>query len=64
MALPTKTKTVKIAHATFKFECEPCEGEYLDTTVSINGVYFCSISWPDLQSFIDDLELTIAKHSI
>lgn len=64
MALPTKKQLISIWGINFDFTCEPCEGEYLDTEVKVNGVYFCSISYPDIQNFIDDLNQTIAKHAI
>jgi hypothetical protein len=64
MSLPTKYKSINIGSASLKFICEPCEGEYLDTKVKINDGYLCMISWPDLDSFIEDLQQAVAKHSI
>jgi hypothetical protein len=64
MGLPVKTKSKTIGNLDFKFTCEPCEGQYLDTKVTINGLYFCTISWPDLYDFIQEISLPVGKYAI
>jgi hypothetical protein len=66
MALPSKGKSVQVGHVTFIFTCipEPSETEYNDTSVRINDMYFCSITWADLDNFIKEIQSTVGKYSI
>lgn len=64
MSLPTRIKSVTIGHLSFKFICEPCEGQYLDTQVTVSGMYFCSISWPNLDKFLEEISLAVGKYAI
>jgi hypothetical protein len=66
MPLQPKTKNVRIAHMDFKFTCtpEPSETEYLDTNVYADDSYFCSITWLDIDKFIEELQSIIGKYSI
>lgn len=50
-----KTHTAHLGDLTMVFECEPCEGKYLDTKVTVNGVQMCWISWPEKDEFIQKL---------
>ena len=62
-----KTKYVQKligANNSLEFTCEPCEGEYLDTKVQLNGVFLCWISFPDLEEFVNKLNNTIAEFAI
>ena len=62
-----KTKYVQKvigADNSLEFTCEPCEGEYLDTRVDLNGVFLCCISFPDIEKFVKELNNTIAKYAI
>lgn len=59
-----KEITKIIDNNTFFFECEQCEGQYLDTRVSINNTFFCCISFPDMEQFLKDFSDFMAKHRI
>jgi hypothetical protein len=64
MSLPLKMKSVELGDSTLEFRCEPCEGEYLDTSVMINGQSLCWITWNDVEKFIEEIRLPISKYSI
>jgi hypothetical protein len=66
MSLPTKTKNVTVGHVNFKFTCtpEPSETEYLDTQVYIQGSYFCTITWLDLDKFIEEIQRAVGTYAI
>ena len=64
MALPTKTTSRKIGSVLIQIDCVPCEGEYLDATVKINGNLLCWISWTTIDPFIKDIDEVIEKHRI
>jgi hypothetical protein len=65
MGEKTKTNRITVANNRFEFICQCDEGgEYLDTTVTLNGSYFCCISWKDREQFITDFTEFMAKHRI
>ena len=49
---------------TLCFTCEQCEGEYLDTRVTINGTFFCCITFSDLEDFMRDFKIFMANYRI
>jgi hypothetical protein len=49
---------------TLCFTCEQCEGEYLDTKVTINGTFFCWITFSDLENFMKDFSIFMANYRI
>ena len=62
--MPTKVKTIQIDNNVLFFQCEECEGYYLDTRVDINGTFFCCITWNDRDKFIKDFGEFMAKYRI
>jgi len=63
-ATSTKTYNTIIYDNTFKFVCKPCEREYLDTEVFLNGSLFCCISWPEREAFLKDFTKFMEKYRI
>jgi len=61
-----ETKVIKKSIQGFDiiFECEPCEGEYLDTRVIINGERVCWITFTDIDKFCREFEGVFAKYRI
>ena len=53
-----------IDNNTLCFTCEQCEGEYLDTRVTINGTFFCWITFSDLENFMQDFSNFMSKYRI
>lgn len=63
----TKTKTVTrwVGNVKLTFTCAECEGEYLDTRVTINDdIDFCWISFADIDSFVSKLNEVVKDYSI
>ncbi len=59
-------KTVKksFGNMTLVFTCEECEGQYLDTKVTINGETLCWVSFPEIDTFVEKLDNTMSDHRI
>ena len=59
-----KKVTRIIDNNTLFFEYELCDGEYLDTKVTLNGSLLCWISFPDLEAFVDEFAEFMSKYRI
>jgi len=59
-----KTRNESIGDLTILFECEPCDGKYLDTKATINGELLCWISWPEIDNMILELNIVFSKYRI
>ena len=65
---PRNMKTRKFSYGpnTFIFKCEDFEkdGTWLDTKVTLNDNYFCTIIGNSIDSFIDDFKVFFLKYKI
>ena len=53
-----------IDNNTLRFSCEECEGEFLDTKVTINGTLLCWITFSELDQFVTEFSTIIGKYRI
>lgn len=56
--------TRSIPYHNLEFDCEPCEGEFLDTRVTIDGQPLCWITWKDVDNFANEINDVINKYAI
>lgn len=60
----TKEITKIIDNNTLRFTCKDEGAGFLDTEVTINGTFFCWISYPELDSFVAEFEELMSKYRI
>lgn len=59
-----KEITKIIDNNTLFFECENEGSGFLDTKVTINGTYFCYITYSEIDNFVKDFSEFMSKYRI
>lgn len=60
--METKTVIKIIDNNTLEFKCTDEGSGFLDTKVTINGTFFCWISFPELNGFVNDFSVFMSKY--